>query len=421
MWATNKKFRASLLKHAATAGLGLAASAVIASSGALAADSLLDAFKQGKPLLDVRYSYENVDQDGFARNAKASTLRTRFGFETAEFMHLKFMIEDENITNIGSAKYNSTTNGRTQFPVVADPETTEINQAKVTLSALPQTTLIGGRQIITLDNHRFIGNVGWRQNIQTFDAVRLINKSLPDTVINYAYIGQVNRIFGKESAVGRFTGDTHAINIAYNGLPFGKLVGYGYWVDINQAAALSSRTLGGYFAGKSKVANSFSILYRAEWAHQTDYKANPFNFGLDYYMLQGGVAGAGFVAKMTYEVLEGNGTASFKTPLATLHKWQGFADVFLVTPPDGIEDLYGMASYTFKPGNIAFLKSIKLAAWYHDFSSENTSQNLGNETDLLLAFKFSQGVSALVKYADYSGKGFAASRQKLWLRLAFKI
>ena len=45
------------------------------------------------------------------------------------------------------------------------------------------------------------------------------------------------------------------------------------------------------------------------------------------------------------EYLEGNGTIGFSTPLATLHKFQGFADVFLTTPASGITDAYGKLGY----------------------------------------------------------------------------
>ena len=42
-----------------------------------------------------------------------------------------------------------------------------------------------------------------------------------------------------------------------------------------------------------------------------------------------------------YEVLgadDGAALTSFQTPLATLHKFQGWADKFLTTPPNGIRE-----------------------------------------------------------------------------------
>ena len=65
--------------------------------------------------------------------------------------------------------YNSTTNGKTTYPAVADPETYEINRLQLTNTRIPMTTVTLGRQRIVLDDQRFVGNVGWRQNEQTFD------------------------------------------------------------------------------------------------------------------------------------------------------------------------------------------------------------------------------------------------------------
>ena len=62
------------------------------------------------------------------------------------------------------------------------------------------TWAIGGRQRITLDDHRFIGNVGWRQNEQTFDSVRVTTNLIPDLKLDYSYIWEVQRIFGSKSS-----------------------------------------------------------------------------------------------------------------------------------------------------------------------------------------------------------------------------
>ena len=74
-----------------------------------------------------------------------------------------------------------------------------------------------GRQRIILGDARFIGNLGWRQHEQTFDAVSITDAPLPDTVLTYAYVAGVNRVFGPHSPVGRFTGDTHFFNAVYSG------------------------------------------------------------------------------------------------------------------------------------------------------------------------------------------------------------
>lgn len=372
-----------------------------------------------KLMVDARYRYENVDQDGFARDANASTLRTRLGIQTPEVVNLTAFVEMENVTEIGSDNFDDTVRGRTAFPVVADPEQTELNRAQLTFTGLPDTVVTGGRQRILIDNVRFVGNVGFRQNEQTFDALRIVNKSIPYTTASYTYIGKVHRIFGNDHPLGNFTGDTHLINAAFDFIPNLKIVGYAYLVEIRQLLGLSSSTYGVSGTGSVPLGNGLKIHYRAEYANQTDYKDNPANFSLDYFAFEGGVSWNGFKVVGGIEVLEGDGINSFKTPLATLHKFQGFADVFLVTPGVGIDDLYFQAHYD--AGKVGFIKKLKFSLWYHDFSANDGPGDLGNEIDAAITAKLHDYVTFQIKYADYSGKGFAASRRKVWLAFDFKI
>ena len=139
------------------------------------------AITSGQAHLDFRYRYEQVDQQGFDVDAYASTLRTRLNYTTAEWQGLTAMLEAANVVVLGQYDlYNSTTNGATSRPVVADPEYTEINQAWLQYRR-GSFTGIGGRQVINLDNQRFVGNVAWRQNDQTYDAVTLKLGAIPRT------------------------------------------------------------------------------------------------------------------------------------------------------------------------------------------------------------------------------------------------
>ncbi|WVM89678.1 alginate export family protein [Halopseudomonas pachastrellae] len=147
------------------------------------AASISEAVTGGKAGLDLRYRYEYVDQDGIDKSAGASTLRTRINFATAPYRGFGAFVEADDVTVIGSERYNNATglpSAKTQYPVVADPDGTEINQAWLSYAGLDATTLKFGRQRIIYDNARFIGNVGWRQNEQTYDGFSLSNSSLAD-------------------------------------------------------------------------------------------------------------------------------------------------------------------------------------------------------------------------------------------------
>lgn len=376
------------------------------------------------PYIDLRYRYENVDQNGIAKNANASTLRTKLGYRTGKLHDFSATLEFENVAYLGNDNFNNTINGKTSRPVVADPDSTEVNHAFLTYSGIPDTTLQVGRQPYNLDNQRFIGTVGWRQNDQNFDAAGFTNQSLPDTTIFYSYIDNVNRIFSDDSPVGDFESSSHLMNATYSGFPYGKLTAYGYLLDFDEAAALalSSKTFGLRFTGETKAHEGLKLLYTAEYAHQSDYADNPTSYDANYYNLEGGVGYKGVIAKLGYEVLgsDNGGTTSFQTPLATLHAFNGWADKFLTTPVTGLEDAYASISYKIN-GTNEVLDGTQFTVVYHDFSADSGGADYGNEWNASIGRNFMEHYSVLLKFADYNADSFATDTQKMWVQLGAKF
>jgi hypothetical protein len=387
-------------------------------------DPLVGAFGEAKIIADARLRYETVDQEPIANQADASTLRARLGFETGKAWGTSLLVEGEAVIPIGS-DYNSTINDKTTFPVVADPEAYELNRLQLANTSLPDTTVTLGRQRIVMDDHRFVGNVGWRQNEQTYDALRVVNRHIRNVTIDLSYVNQVNRIFGPDGRPGandgRFTGDTILGNIAWQ-TPIGKLTGFAYLIEFEQAPVPmrdTSQTYGFRFQGERPLAR-VKLAYTASWATQSDRGANPLSFSNDYYM--GEVAGTfrQYSAGIGYEVLEGNGVKGFTTPLATLHRFQGWADKFLGTPVNGIEDKYVNLGYMRK--GVGPLETINLALTWHDYDSQRLSFNYGRELDVQLQARFHRFTGTL-KYADYSAAATTPATlrdtRKIWAQLDF--
>ena len=381
-----------------------------------AAESLDEALAEGKFSLNTRLRYENVSHDAFAESANAATLRVRYGYGSGEFKGFKAFIEGDFTRDLEPNDFNSTVNGRGIYPVVADPDSTRLNRLTLTYSGFEGTKVTLGRQRIKLDNDRFIGNVGFRQNEQTYDAVRVTNNSLKGVKLDYTYLWQVNRIFGSKSAGGKWDADSHLLNASYDIAGVGKLTGYGYLLDL-QNAGLSNRTFGVRFKGARKASENLTITYVAEYASQTDYGNNPADFSLNYFLVEGGAKLNGFTARLAYEQLEGNGTRGFVTPLATLHAFQGFTDNFLATPGSGITDVQGYVDYVFK--DVGGIGNIKVAGWYHDFDADVGSEDLGEEFDFLVALKPWKGTALAFKYASFSGADLRPDVSKFWLSLDF--
>ena len=411
----------------------LAMAFATASTDALAA--LPDAIAQTKPIFDARVRYEAVEQTPFTRDAHASTLRLRAGMETGKAWNTALLIEGEAVT-LFEDRYrpDSSRPRNAAYPTVADPESYEVNRLQLTNSSVPGTTLTLGRQRIVLDDQRFISNAPWRQNEQTYDGLRIVNKSVSALTLDLTWLNQVNRVFGPDSPQGRYRGDVFLGNVAYQH-PFGKLTAFGYWLDFDpltsfpgltaaQAAALnpirvSSRTHGIRFSGERSL-NELKVAYAASYASQRDYGANPLSFDLDFRALELTGTYRRFTLTLGQEVMEGNGTVGFSTPLTTFHRFHGWAEKFSTTPSDGLDDRYASAGYAMK--KVAILDALALTVVYRDFRTQRRDIDLGSEVDVQLQAKYGR-VTALLKYADYSREAVTPvayqDTSKVWAQLEY--
>jgi hypothetical protein len=378
------------------------------------AGELLDAMMGGGAWLDLRYRTELVDQDNLPRNGAAHTLRSRAGYATGIYHGLSAMAEYEYIFHIGPERFNNGNERGSPFPLIADPDTAELNQAALRYEGPLQTTLILGRQRIVHDNERFIGDAGFRQNMQTFDAVSLINRAVPRTELRYEYINRANRIFGRESAFGDWEMDGHAMSAAWQGWRAGKLTGYGYLFDIDDRQDLSSQTYGVRWDARVFELGGLKLKYIAEAAWQSDYGNHRGDYDAGYYLLQPVLSNGPFSLTPGYEVLGSGGGTGFSTPLATLHKFQGFTDIFNTTPPEGVSDL--MLDINYQRTDIAPFDVLRLWAGWHDFASDDRGESYGQEYYAAGAVTL-HGVYAEIKAASYEADGFASDTQKLWLTL----
>lgn len=398
---------------------------------------LPDAIAKGKFSLNARLRYEFADDDRFAKDSNAATIRTRFGFTTAPLYGFTAMLEGENVAVLGPEhNFNAAgSNGQGMRPAVADPPTTELNQAWLAYNYDNQVDAKVGRQRIVLDNHRFVGDVGWRQNMQTFDAAGVTFTPIKDLNLYYGYVWEVNRVFGDVSGLpvanGDFESDSHLLNVSYAPFKYGRFVGYTYLLNLDLGTGAtrhdnSCATYGGYFAGSASVTDTFSLGYRAELAWQTDYADSALDYDALYYNLElsGNVKPVAF--GVGYEVLGSGrddnapGRSGFKTPLATLHAFNGWADMYLATPNAGLRDLYAFGQITL-PGQMP------LRFVYHKLDAENGSADFGHEYDVVLSKKLGKHWSAMLKYSYYHGQDAAppaiaagnVDAHKFWAQIEF--
>jgi len=368
------------------------------------------------PILDTRLSYEHVDQP--ATDADALTLRARAGIELASDIGLSFLVESEATLGIHN-DFNDTNpgNGVEPFSVVADPENIELNRLQLRFAKKDKGSITVGRQRINIDDQRFVGSVGFRQNEQTFDAVSASVTALKPLTLEATYAISQRTIFGADAGPREaFDGDLIFLGAGVKAGPV-NLKGFAYLLDFDagQPVSLSSSATYGLRAtAKLAVAEGFAIDLAGSYAVQKDYKANPNNFSVDYIAGSVGTSFSGFGLTLGYESLSSDGAGNrFQTPLATLHKFNGWADVFLSTPPAGLEDKYVSIAKKFN-----LLGGITASAAYHDFRSDTGSIKYGTEFDAALNFKISV-ISVGLKYANYNATNFAVDTEKFWLRLGY--
>jgi hypothetical protein len=267
------------------------------------ANSITEAFTGGKANLALRYRAEYVDQQGPRDVAKASTLKSRITYNTLPVEGFSATFEMDNNSVVFDDNYNDGSPTDTDNEaVVADATYTEINQAYINYAA-GDTNIRYGRQRILLDNQRFVGGVGWRQNEQTYDAFSIINKSLPETTITLVNVYNVNTAKG-----GNIDGNDHQIYHVLNESIEG-LKASAYYYDLKDI----SSTAGLRLTGSTDLDDDLSVLYTAEYAEQTTDTA--IEYDTDYMNLEAGLTVAGITAKLGYELQSSdNGMAAFSTP-----------------------------------------------------------------------------------------------------------
>lgn len=360
-------------------------------------------FDGSKTNFNLRYRLETVDQDGFDKNAMASTLKSRMTWKSGNVSGFQVTAEFDNVLELGPDNYNNASgvNPKTLYPVVADPAGTDVNQLNVTYKR-EGLTLTAGRQRVVVGNQRFVGGVAWRQNEQTYDGIRANYKANDQFMVDYAYVSKVNTIFGPDGSKDEIDGDFHLAHVFYNINKNHKITAFAHLLDFDKSEAID--TYGVDYNGKF---DGFS-------AHASIATQSKGDNDVTYFAIDATKAFGKAKVTLGWERLgSDDGAYGFQTPLATKHKFQGFADKFLGTPSNGIDDYY--AKVATKIGGV------KLAAFYHSFSAVEGDADYGSEIDLVASYKVLEATTLVAKYANYDAKDHATDTSKLWFMVNTKF
>jgi hypothetical protein len=396
----------------------------------LVAASPLEALRDGELLLELRPRYTWVDQEGRPDEARWGSLRTRLGWKTLEYRGFSAVIEGINVARFadsGYIDYRDTPGysagtvpspyGAGYYPLVADPKTTDFNRLYLDYTGLPHTLVRFGRQLVRIDNQRFIGDYDFAQLPQAFNGLLVENASVSQVRVTAGYFARVRNAFAAQADT-----DTVVLNARYEPSPLLKVAGYAYLQDqpdtgsVTGFADNSNRILGGRIWGGWKVSDALELLYSAEFAEQRDYADGDARIDAPYRRVGGGLAAKRGYLRVDWEQLGSNeGQYGFQTPLGSTQLFTGRADIFATTPARGLEDLRTQIGVG--------ISKATLHLEYHRFRADFRDWDLGSEWDFGVAWAFNARLSAGVEYADYRAgdpRAALADTRKVWLTIGYR-
>ncbi len=361
----------------------------------------------------LRYRVEQSDDDAFDDAALASTLRTSLKLQTKAFRGFSFLLEAEDVTPVGNDStyrnlgYGGLDNGVRDRPIIADPALTAINQAAARLERGPVAFTLGRTELL-IGDQRFVGAVGWRQHHQAFDAAALDAKLAADWTLRYAFLDRAHRITGAEEAMG-----SHVIHVSGPAGP-GELALFGYLLDYERpgAAANSTSNWGASYNG-SRDAGAASVLWELQYAVQSDWADHPGSVDLDYQKTGIGFTRGDVSVRAVREALDGDGTYGFRTPLATLHGFNGWTDKFLGTPADGLVDVYLRLDHALDTWN--------WTVRWHQFRSVVGSMDYGTEIDAMAVWNTPWKQDFGIKLAQYNADEWSTDTFKVWIWTSWNV
>lgn len=386
--------------------------ASLALSEAAFADGINQIWQDSSLKWNFRYRIEQVQPDGPLEDALASTLRSRLTVNTGKWalasnQSISALIEADHVAVIGGETYNNTVNGFSRYATIADPDGLDLNQAALLFKAGDSSQITLGRQRLNFGDQRFIGSVGWRQNEQTFDGIRLVQSFGSTVQLDLASLHNANRVFGPDGPNADLHGRFNLAQANWTVKPEHVLQGYVYDFDFDSLVARSSSTRGFDYKGAAQ-----GFKWQLALANQQDAHQAPANYNVGYHRIELSYPISQVTIKGIVERLGSDGKVAFQTPFATLHAFNGFADMFLTTPTNGLREQAVQLAFPV-------LKAKATLSWHH-FNSDYADIHYGNEVDASLAYELNSQWQILGKVAFYQADKYQADTTKYWLMLSFQ-
>lgn len=379
--------------------------------------SLADAVARGQPILELRPRYNRIDESDLPSRTEGGTVRAVAGWRSAAWYGLRFRIEALHAGHLGAKRFNDDPGliGTSPYPLLPDPRHTGVNQAYAEYTGVEGLRVTLGRQVVRIDNQRWVSDNDFRQIPQLFDGVRARYAVLDAVELQGGYFRRIRSTSGEVDAV-----KLALLHAAWNPLPGQALAAYAYFHDQPRTASFtgfadnSYRVLGVRAEGALRQGCAVEVPYLVELARQASHANGDPRIDARYWRVGAGLATTQWTIRADHETKGSNGGQyGLQTPLTDHYAFNGWTLHFFTTPRAGLRDRWLTARYAVGP--------VTLYAEAHRFKSDFGGLDYGREKDLGVTWEPHPNALLRVQHGRYDpGAGTTAPRvRKTWITLTY--
>jgi hypothetical protein len=371
---------------------------VAAGAAALAAAPVLaQESPAGRFTFELRPRYNHIEESDKPKRTTGGTVRILAGYASAPIDGMmRIVLEGIHADQIDPHfNDNGADFATSPYPLLPDPKYTGINRAYIDFTGIESARVRAGRQVVRMDNQRWVSDNNFRQTPQVFDGINARYATPFGVELQAAYFGQVRTTSGDADDL-----NLTLLHAAWNPLPGHALVAYGYFHDQPSNGAFtgfansSYRVAGVRAEGTAFRAGEFDFPYEAEVAWQRPYAGGDSRIDAKYWRLGGGAACDWGVLRYDYEVKGSNGGRyGVQMPLTDFYAFNGWTLHFFNTPRQGLRDGW----ITLK----AVWQNFTFYGESHRFRSDYGSIDFGKELDVGLTYSWNENMTLRVQNARY--------------------
>jgi hypothetical protein len=365
--------------------------------------------------LELRPRWNHIEESDKPLTTEGGTVRVIAGWRSPPLYGFRFTVEGIH-TDQFSKRFNDTFSPTSPYPLLPDPKTTDFNQVHVEYAGLADTRIRVGRQLVRMDNQRWVSDNDFRQIPQLFEGVSVLNTSLANTRLYAARFDRVRTTSGNDNAL-----ELSLLHAAFNPLPGHGVAAYGYFHDQPQNGAFTGFANNSYRVVGARAEGSFpagpvEIPYLVEAARQDAYAGGDSRIDARYWRVGAGVTWRELVARYDEELKGSNGGRyGVQMPLTDFYAFNGWTLHFFNTPRQGLRDRWVTLRHAIGP--------VTLYGEHHRFRSDFGGLDFGRETDVGVSWSVTGGATLRLQHARYDpgGGGIGARVRKTWLTLTWTL